>query len=155
MISHSIFKKDLIAPDSIISDKPFVEKERNELQDQIKAVTEQINISAKKIEDLTERKKQRRNQDSENQMRRESLIYHIERQKQKQEQYESELQKYFENTQSKTELQPKNSSPISINTKQIQIEEYHSKCSQKQRKTRDMRMQRASLKEEECLREIT
>jgi len=66
MISHSIFKKDLIAPDSIISDKPFVEKERNELQDQIKAVTEQINISAKKIEDLTERKKQRRNQDNEN-----------------------------------------------------------------------------------------
>ena len=62
MISHSIFKKDLIAPDSIISDKPFAEQERNELKEQIKAVTEQINISAKKIEDLTERKKSRRNE---------------------------------------------------------------------------------------------
>jgi hypothetical protein len=69
------------------------------LKEQIKAVTEQINISAKKIEEMTKR--------HGNQMRRESLIQHIERQKQKQEQYECELQKFFE----------KNSSPISINTK--------------------------------------
>jgi len=86
MISHSIFKKELIAPDSITSDKPLppvieIEKvDRNELKEQIKAVTEKINLSAKKIEDLTERKKRRREQEKENSsFRRESLINHIER----------------------------------------------------------------------------